>query len=77
MPSHCAGRAVLAVDNPPATHGPERSEGHVVHVTEAVFRDLSQRVEACFDAVSLADICAQAERMGLRRGSSESYSYVI
>jgi len=27
--------------------------------------------------VTLADICAQAERMGLPRSTSESYSYVI
>jgi len=72
------GDVIRALEGPLLlSDGPERSDGHVVHVTEAVFRDLSERVEACFDAVSLADICAQAERMGLRRGSSESYSYVI
>ena len=59
------------------SEGAEKGEGGVVQVTEAVFRDLSQRVEACFDAVTLADICARAERMGLPRATSESYSYVI
>lgn len=52
-------------------------EGDAVNVTEAVFRDLSERVESCFDEVTLEDICARAERMGLSRGQKESYSYVI
>jgi Rrf2 family protein len=49
----------------------------VVGVTESVFQDLSDRVEACFDAVTLADICARAKKMGLRRFQKDNYSYVI
>ncbi len=55
----------------------EPVEDAVVGVTEAVFRDLSERVQACFDEVTLADICERAERMGLARGPKENYSYVI
>ena len=72
------GDVIRALEGPLLlSEGAEASEGGVLEVTELVFRDLSQRVEACFDAVSLADICAQAERMGLPRVPSESYSYVI
>lgn len=46
-------------------------------VTEAVFRDLSARVEACFDAVTIADICARAEELGLGRPRAQRYVYVI
>lgn len=46
-------------------------------VTESVFRDLSQRVEACFDAVTVADICARAEELGLKRPGAQRYVYVI
>jgi Rrf2 family protein len=46
-------------------------------VTEAVFDDLSARVAACFDEVSIADVCARAERFGLRRPGAERYVYVI
>jgi len=46
-------------------------------VTEAVFRDLSSRVEACFDGVTIADVCARAEELGLRRPGSQRYVYVI
>src|SRR5262245_7443175 len=46
-------------------------------VTELVFRDLSSRVEACFDGVTIADICSRAEQVGLRRPGSQRYVYVI
>ncbi|HEX9620931.1 MAG TPA: Rrf2 family transcriptional regulator [Polyangiaceae bacterium] len=46
-------------------------------VLDAVFHDLSRTVEACFDAVTIADICARAERFGLPRPGAERYVYVI
>jgi Rrf2 family protein len=46
-------------------------------VTELVFKDLSSSVEACFDAVSISDICTRAEEFGMRRPSSQRYVYVI
>jgi Rrf2 family protein len=46
-------------------------------VTELVFRDLSSAVEACFDAISINDICARAEEFGMKRPSSQRYVYVI
>ena len=46
-------------------------------VTESVFRDLSSRVEACFDAVTVADVCARAEELGLRRPGAQRHVYVI
>jgi Rrf2 family transcriptional regulator, iron-sulfur cluster assembly transcription factor len=46
-------------------------------VTEAIFRELSTRVEACFDAVTIADICARADEIGLRRPGTQRYVYVI
>ena len=46
-------------------------------VTELVFRDLSARVEACFDAITISDICARAEELGMKRPNSQRYVYVI
>ena len=45
-------------------------------VTEAVFKELSNRIEGCFDAVSIADMCRRGDELGLRR-QHDSYSYVI
>lgn len=67
------GPLVLSEGASAAARAPEDG----VRVTEAVFEDLSRRIEACFDAVSLRDICDRARTLGVRRPGGESYSYVI
>jgi Rrf2 family transcriptional regulator, iron-sulfur cluster assembly transcription factor len=67
------GDVIRALEGPLLLSG----EDDVVGVTEAVFRDLSARVESCFDEVTLADICDRAQSMGLPRAQKETYSYVI
>jgi Rrf2 family protein len=59
--------------------GPKRAQPSTDsrRVTEIVFRDLSTRVEACFDEVTIADICARAEDQGLKRPGAQRYVYVI
>lgn len=73
------GDVIRALEGPLLlSDGSERGKDEVVSVTESVFRDLSQRVESCFDEVTLADICARAREMGLPRAEKETYSsYVI
>jgi Rrf2 family transcriptional regulator, iron-sulfur cluster assembly transcription factor len=72
------GDVIRALEGPLVlSDATERGQGDVVSVTESVFRDLSESVESCFDAVTLADICERAQRMGLSRSQKESYSYVI
>ena len=51
--------------------------GDARRVTDAILRDISARVEACFDAVTIADICARAEQLGVRRPGAQRYAYVI
>ncbi|HET7545075.1 MAG TPA: Rrf2 family transcriptional regulator [Polyangiaceae bacterium] len=46
-------------------------------VTEIVFRELSSRVEACFNEVTVADVCTRAEEQGLKRPGAQRYVYVI
>ncbi len=45
--------------------------------TESVFEDLSRRVEACLDGVSVADICTRAEQLGVRKPGAKKYVYMI
>jgi Rrf2 family protein len=72
------GDVIRALEGPLVlSGGPERGEDDVVGITEAVFRDLSERVESCFDEVTLADICERARASGLPRSHKETYSYVI
>jgi len=45
--------------------------------TASIFRELATSVEKCFDAVSIADVCARGESLGLRRLARSRSSYVI
>ncbi len=60
---------------PGARRGKISADGR--SVTDAIFRDLSQRIEACFDAVTVADICSRAEELGIHRPRGQRYVYVI
>ena len=51
--------------------------GDARRVTESIFRDLSGQVEACFDQISIADVCARAEQLGMRRPGAQRHVYVI
>ena len=47
-------------------------------VTDGMFTDLARDVERCFDAVTLADVCARGEALGLtRRARPLTAAYVI
>lgn len=60
---------------PGARRGKIGADGRAV--TDAVFRDLSQRIEACFDGVTIADICGRADELGIHRPRGQRYVYVI
>ncbi len=44
-------------------------------VTQQVFTELSANIEACFDALTLEDLCARGEADGVRRGPPRRYVY--
>lgn len=45
-------------------------------VTEAAFQELSDRIEACFDEVTIQALCEKGEAAGLRK-NARRYVYVI
>ena len=72
--------AVAKVEGPTAGRALRRSEGTAADgqkVTDAVFDRLSAQIEGCLNAVSLADICAQAESLGVRRPGEGGCQYFI
>jgi Rrf2 family protein len=77
------GDVVRALEGPIALGDREGSarrtplSGDSRRVTESIFRDLSSRVESCFDAVTIADVCERAEQLGLRRPGAQRHVYVI
>jgi Rrf2 family iron-sulfur cluster assembly transcriptional regulator len=48
-----------------------------IAITEAAFAQLAERIEACFEQVSLGDLCQRAEEQGVKRGAPGGYVYVI
>jgi Rrf2 family protein len=74
------GDVIRALEGPAlVTLGEEESASRRTgpDATAAAFRDLAAAVEKCFDAVTIADICARGEDMGASRRSRERTSYVI
>jgi Rrf2 family iron-sulfur cluster assembly transcriptional regulator len=46
-------------------------------VIDGAFRELSERVEACFNALTLEELCDRAQRQGLQKNAPAGYVYVI
>jgi Rrf2 family protein len=68
------GRAAEEEEKKRSHHADTKTHGK--DVTDAVFRELSRDIEACFDAVTIADMCQRGDDLGLRK-QRDSYSYVI
>lgn len=66
------GPIVLSEDGGSPDRGPPSRR-----VTDAVFRDLSAKVQRCFDDITIADICTRADELGVRRPGPQRQSYVI
>lgn len=72
------GDVVRAIEGPIALAvGEFRNRGSSNELLRDVLEALSQKIEACFDEVSVADLCARAERLGVARTSSARYVYAI
>lgn len=76
------GDIVRALEGPIAVSSPkeeQQAEGDATSraVTEETFAELSRRIEACFDDVTIEDLCERGEALGYRRRPPSRYVYVI
>lgn len=46
-------------------------------VAASVWKELGQQVRACFDAVTVRDLCLRGESLGLHKGDPRSHMYFI
>ena len=46
-------------------------------VTDEAFRRLSDEIEACFDSITVEDLCDRGEVLGVRRDPRHRYVYAI
>jgi Rrf2 family protein len=73
-----AMEGAISLGDPRITPTAKRKPGtDTKRVTESVLLDLSLRVEACFDAVSVADLCARADELGVNRPAAQRIVYSI
>ncbi|MDB4972447.1 MAG: Iron-sulfur cluster regulator IscR [Myxococcaceae bacterium] len=75
------GDVIRALEGKLSPYTPEEDSGQgdpaSIAVTETAFRELAERIEACFETVTLEDLCQQAEERGVHRGTPGGYVYVI
>ena len=74
------GDIVRALEGPVVLNNPNASatEDPVSHaVTETLFTQLAQRIEASFDAVTIQDLCDRAKAEDLRMQTPRRYVYSI
>ncbi len=76
------GDIIRALEGP-VVLAPPPGERHVAGdatsraITDEAFEELAQDIEACFDNVSIADLCERGERNGVRRKPPRRYVYSI
>jgi Rrf2 family protein len=68
----------LALGDPKAEVAQRKKPGaDTRRVTESILLDLSKQVEACFDAISVADLRVRADELGIARPSAHRIVYSI
>ena len=75
------GDVVRALEGPIVISEPGdgRGEGDPTSraITEEAFTELSDSIEACFDSITLQDLCDRGEASGVRRKAPRRYVYSI
>lgn len=65
--------AVAASNDEPSIEGDATSRA----VTEEAFAEIGRKIEACFDSITIEDLCERGEALGYRRRPPSRYVYVI
>lgn len=63
--------------SPKADGGEAEGDATSRAVVEEAFADVSRRIEACFDGVTIETLCERGEALGFRRKPPNRYVYVI
>lgn len=75
------GDIVRALEGPvrimPAARDEELAQTSSFRVAEQTLNDVSSSIDACLNAVTIADMCQRAEAMGIVRRPPPAYNYAI
>jgi Rrf2 family iron-sulfur cluster assembly transcriptional regulator len=75
------GDVLRALEGPvrllPLARAPELGATASYRVAEETMKGVSSAIEACLDAVTIADMCKQADALGILRSAQPAYVYAI
>jgi Rrf2 family protein len=73
------GDVLRAVQGPIDLLAPGEDETRNGHkaVTGSIWKELSDKIAGCFDAITIRDLCDRGEASGLARGDSTRHMYFI
>jgi Rrf2 family protein len=75
------GDVVRALEGPIRISDPaeDRDEGDATSraITDEAFEELSSSIDACFDSITIEDLCERGEASGVRRRPPRRYVYSI
>jgi Rrf2 family protein len=76
-PEHISvGDVVRAVQGPiELSWGDGAASDKVLPAT--IWKELAEQIGACFDRLTVRDLCARGEKLGLPRGDAQPYMYFI
>src|SRR5262249_29414786 len=65
-------------DDHDAPDGADRSRGSRSKLVPAsIWKELAQKTRACFDGVTIKDLCQRGEALGIHRGDGQPHMYFI
>jgi Rrf2 family protein len=73
------GDVVRALEGPIVLSSLDKNGGDQTSriVTEEAFERLSEEIEACFDSITVEDLCERGEALGVHREAPRRYVYSI
>lgn len=60
----------------PALGEAEERGAHPLRLPPTIWRDLADKVTACFDGITVRDLCARGEALGLHRGDPQNMYFI-
>ncbi len=52
-------------------------QGNGKQVPESIWKELAEKIGACFDGVTIRDLCQRGEALGIHRGEESPHMYFI
>jgi Rrf2 family protein len=68
---------LIAPEDDQRTDGDRSREARSKLVPASIWKELAQKIRACFDGVTIKDLCQRGEALGIHRGDGQPHMYFI